>query len=83
MATPRSSIIEIPRRIIHWLCSGREDYREFERRKRERRYRSGRALCVWVWLGAALIMLLCPGINCVITILLVATFLSFAILDND
>jgi hypothetical protein len=37
---------------------------------------------LYVWLGAALLMLLCPGPSCVIPLILIATFVSFALLDE-
>ena len=82
MSGPRPPIIEWPRRIVDWLCSGREDYQAFQRRKASRPYRARRKLCLWIWLGAACLMLVCPGGACVLTLLLVATLFSFAVLDD-
>jgi len=75
-------MIEWPRRVVDWLCSGRDDYQAFQRRKASRPYRAKRKVCVWIWLGAAGLMLICPATACVITLLLVATLLSFVVLDE-
>ena len=71
-----------PRQIIGWLCSGREDYRTFEQRKMTHGHRSKRTVCLGIWLVAALLMLTCPGVGCVVTLILAATFLSFAVMDE-
>jgi len=71
-----------PRNLIDWLCSGREDYQAFEQRKRTRGHRSKRTLCLGIWLIAALLMLNCPGVGCVVALILAATFLSFAVMDE-
>jgi hypothetical protein len=82
MPAPKPPITQWPRRVLDWLCSGREDYRAFQRRKARRAYRARRQICLWIWLGAALLMLVCPGAACVLTLLLAATFLSLAVLDE-
>jgi len=76
-------IAQWPRRLIHWLCGGRDDFREFQERKAGRGYRARRNLCVRVWLGAGVLMLACPGVGCLIPLFLGATFLSFAVLDEQ
>ena len=81
MSGLRPSITEWPRRVVDWLCSGREDYQVFQRRKATRAYQAKRKLCLWIWLVAASLMLACPAGGCVLTLLLVATLLSFAVLD--
>jgi hypothetical protein len=70
-----------PRRILDWLCGGREDYRAFQQRKTTRVYRANRSRCLLIWAGAALILLLCGSGGCVLTIGLAATLLCFALLD--
>lgn len=77
-----SRIIGWPRRAIRWLCSGRADYRAFQRRKSSSAHRARRTLCLYVWAGAAALMLLCPSPGCVITFMLIATLISFALLDE-
>jgi hypothetical protein len=82
MVGPRGRISDWPRRFFDWLCAGRSDYRAFQRRKSETRHRSARTLCLWIWAGAAAVMLVCPAAGCVFGLLLAATFLSFAVLDQ-
>lgn len=82
MEEPRPPISRWPRRVLDWLCGDREDYRAFQRRKVTRPHRTGRTLCLWVWAGAAGLMLVCQGAACVIILGLAATFLSFALLDE-
>lgn len=82
MGEPIPPITRWPRLVLDWLCAGREDYRAFQRRKATRAHRARQTLCLWIWLGAALLMLLCPGAACLLTLLLAATFLSFAVLDE-
>lgn len=74
---------EWPRRFVHWLCDGRADFREFQRRKSTQRHRAGRTRCWWVWLAAAALIAICPSVSCIVTLLLAATFLSFSILDDS
>jgi hypothetical protein len=83
MSEPRPPITQWPRRLIDWLCDSRSDYRDFQERKAGAARRARRSLCLWIWLGAGGLMLVCPGAGCVITLLLGATFLSFAILDEE
>ncbi|WP_296809665.1 hypothetical protein [Thiocapsa sp.] len=75
-------ITEWPHRAIHWLCSGRADYTAFQRRKATPAHRARRSLCLAVWSGAAILMLLCPSAGCVATFILIATFVSFSLLDE-
>ena len=82
MFEPSSQIWQWPRRLVVWLCGGREGYREFLERKQRKAYRARRGLCLWLWLGAAALMLICPGGSCLVPLFLAATFLSFAILDE-
>ena len=82
MSGPRPSISEWPRRVADWLCGDREDYQAFQRRKATRPYRARRKACLWVWLVAAGLMLVCPAPACVLTLILLATLLSFTILDE-
>lgn len=81
MSGRRPPIVEWPRWVVAWLCSGRQDYQAFQRRKASRHYRAKRRRCLWLWLGAATLLLACPGGACVVTVLLVATLLSFAVLE--
>lgn len=82
MVEPRQPLWRWPRRVLNWLCGGRADYREFQRRKATRTHRAGRTVCLWVWAGAAGLMALCGGPGCVLILLMAATFLSFALLDE-
>lgn len=83
MLEPRIPISQWPRRVIDWLCDGREEYREFHERKAGRSYRARHNLCLGAWLVAGVLMLACPGGGCLIPLFLAATFLSFAILDEE
>jgi hypothetical protein len=69
--------------LLDWLCSGREDYREFQRRKSTGDHRRRRALCVWVWIAAASVMAIQPTGQTIVVSLLAGIFLSFAILDDE
>jgi hypothetical protein len=71
------------RRLLDWLCEGREDYREFQRRRATRAHRSNQSICLGVWLVAALLLLLCGGPGCLLTLGLVATLVCFSVLDPD
>jgi hypothetical protein len=83
MAPPRNPLAAFPRRILDWLCDGRADYREFRHRRATKAYRANRAICLGVWLVGAGLMLVCGGGGCLLTILLVATLICFALLDPD
>ncbi|WP_296696768.1 hypothetical protein [Thiocapsa sp. UBA6158] len=78
-----SQIVGWPQRAIHWLCSGRADYTDFQRRKATPTHRTRRTLCLFVWSGAAVLMLLCPSPGCIATLVLIATFASFSLLDEQ
>jgi hypothetical protein len=77
-----SRIAGWPHCVIHWLCSGRADYVAFQRRKATPAHRARRTLCLFVWSGAAVLMLLCPSAGCIATFILIATFVSFSLLDE-
>ncbi|RKT43928.1 hypothetical protein [Thiocapsa rosea] len=77
-----SQIAGWPHRAIDWLCSGRSDYVAFQSRKATPAHRARRTLCLFVWSGAAVLMLLCPSPGCVATFILIATFVSFSVLDE-
>jgi len=70
------------RGVVDWLCGGREDYREFQRRKVSAGYRKRRGLCVWLWIVAGVVMALQPGVQSMVIGGLTAGFLSFALLDE-
>jgi hypothetical protein len=82
MSLSISRITAWPRRALEWLCSGRPDYEAFKRRKSTPGHRAKRGLCLYVWGGAALLMLLCPSAGCIVTFILIATFVSFSLLDG-
>lgn len=79
----RNPLAAWPRRLLDWLCNGREDYRAFRRRRATRVYRANRMACLGVWSVSAGLMLVCGGGGCLVTLVLVATFLCFAMLDPD
>jgi hypothetical protein len=68
---------------LDWLCAGREDYREFRRRRHTRVYRANRTLCLAGWSIAAALLLLCHSIGCLLVIALIATLSCFAVLDPE
>jgi hypothetical protein len=72
-----------PRRVLDWLCAGRTDYRDFQARKRTRAYRANRSICLAVWTVAALLIWVCGGAACLLSIGLVATLVCLGILDPD
>jgi hypothetical protein len=72
-----------PRRVLDWLCDGREDYRAFQQRRESRTYRANRNICLSIWAIAALLLLVCGSAGCLLSIGLVATFLCFAMLDPE
>lgn len=75
--------IRDPRALLDWLCAGRADYAAFQRRKRTPEYRARKRLCKNIWIGAGLLMVLQPTLPIIGTLGLLATFLSFAILDES
>lgn len=79
----RAPLSDWPRRALDWLCAGRSDYRSFQERKRTRVYRHNRAFCLYVWAGAAALLLICGGPGCLLTIGLVATLICFTLMDAD
>jgi len=83
MAMLRNPLAAWPRRLLDWLCDGRADYREFKQRKATRVYRANRIICLGVWSVGAGLMLVCGAGGCLVTIVLVATLLCFAVLDPD
>lgn len=83
MDEPKPTNASWMRRVLDWLCGGREDYRQFQRCKASRTHRAKRNVCLWIWIGAAMLILICPGAGCFITLLLAATFLSLAVLDGE
>jgi len=83
MESPEPTNAGLLRRLIDWLCADREDYRQFRLRKATRPHLARRNVCLWVWAGAAGLMMICPGPACMIVMLLGATFLSFAVLDGE
>lgn len=83
MAPLRKPLASWPRRMLDWLCAGRPDYRDFQVRKRTRVYRANRSICLGVWAVAALLILVCGGAVCLLSIGLVATLVCLGILDPD
>jgi len=83
MPTQRHPLTDLPRRLLDWLCEGRADYREFQRRKASRPYRTNQSICLIIWLIAALLLLVCGTVGCLMTLGLVATFLCFSLLDPE
>jgi hypothetical protein len=83
MEEPISTKVSLPRSVLDWLCKGRGDYRHFQRRKVTRTHLAKRNICLWVWLAAASLILVCPAPGCMVTLLLGATFLRFAVLDGE
>jgi hypothetical protein len=77
-----SQIAGWPHRAIDWLCSGRADYAAFRSRKATPAHRARRTLCLLVWSLAAILMLLCPSPGCILAFILIATFVSFSLLDD-
>jgi hypothetical protein len=83
MPTQRHPLTDLPRRLLDWLCEGRADYREFQRRKASRAYKTNQSICLIIWLIAALLLLVCGTAGCLLTLGLVATFLCFSLLDPE
>jgi len=71
-----------PRKALSWLCAGRADCRRFIKRKSSLAYRNRLRCCKSVWIGAGILMIINPSINLSVTLILISTFLSFAILDE-
>lgn len=72
-----------PRAFLDWLCAGRADYQAFQARRQTRRYCRMRGICKSIWIVAGLFMLAIPTAAFVIFVSLVATFLSFALLEES
>lgn len=75
--------IPSPRAFLDWLCAGRADYAAFQARKRTPVYRARKRLCKNIWIGAGLIMVLHPTPPVIGTLCLLATLISFTILDES
>lgn len=71
-----------PRKALNWLCAGLADYRHFIKRKNSLTYRNRLRCCKSVWIGVGILMIINPSINLSLTLILISTFLSFAILDE-
>lgn len=72
-----------PRALLDWLCAGRADYAAFQRRKNTPQYKARKRMCKNVWIGAGLLMLLNPVLPIIGALSLLATLLSFTILDES
>lgn len=72
-----------PRAFLDWLCAGRADYAEFQARRRTPLYRARKRICKNIWIGAGLIMVLHPTPAVIGTLSLLATLISFTILDES
>ncbi len=83
MAPQRHPLIHWPRRVLDWLCEGRADYRDYQKRKATRAYKANQGTCLLIWLAAALLLLLCGATGCLLTFGLVATLLCFSVLDPE
>lgn len=77
-----SGVTSWPRKARDWLCADRKDYRQFKKRKNSPAYRSRLRWCKTLWIGTGLLMIINPSINLFIVLVLIATFLSFAVLDE-
>ena len=71
------------RRFLDLLCAGRSDYRTFQHRKAGGSYRRQRDLCRWLWILAGLLMVWQPYLQFMLVVTMIATFLSFALLDES
>lgn len=69
------------KKAFDWLRTGRADLEASHRRRLTPGYRARQRKIKWLWLVAGLMMLLYPELPFVVTVALVATFLSFGILD--
>lgn len=70
------------RRSLGWLGAGRRDYHRFMARKNSPAYRNRRRYCKSVWIGAGILTIVNPSVNLAVTLFLISTFLSFAMLDD-
>lgn len=71
-----------PRRALDWFCAGRADYERFAARRKQPAYRTRLRCCKSVWIGAGILTIISPSPNLAVTLFLIATFLSFAMLDE-
>lgn len=72
-----------PREFLDWLCAGRADYAMFQARKRSPEYLARKRVCKNIWIGAGLIMAVHPTPAVIGTLSLLATLISFTILDES
>jgi hypothetical protein len=79
---PSIQLQEWPRKAVDWLCAGREDYEVFRHRKGTRRHRVLRQRCKNIWIVAGVAMMLNPLPSVMLVMTLVASLLSFAVLDE-
>ena len=70
------------RAIVDWLCSDREDYREFRKRQATTVHRKCRRICVWLWIGAGVVMAAWPEVPVITGMVLATIFLCFTLLDR-
>jgi hypothetical protein len=70
------------RKAVDWLCAGREDYELFRLRRDTQRHRVLRQRCKNIWIVAGVAMMLNPVPGVMLVMTLVASLLSFAILDE-
>ncbi|MBK1645534.1 hypothetical protein CKO25_12955 [Thiocapsa imhoffii] len=82
MSTRLRILLTWPRRALDWLCQGRPDYEAFKHRRSSPSHRARRTRALYVWAGASLLMLICPSPGCLLTAGLIATFVSFTLLDG-
>lgn len=77
-----SDLAKTPRRLLDWFCAGHPDYDAHRARQRKPGYRNRKTLCTGTWIAAGVVMLAKPAAPVIVTCVLLATFLSFAILDG-
>ena len=83
MAEPPSrNPVHWARAIADWICSDREDYREFRERQATTVHRKYRRICVWLWIVAGIVMASWPEAPVIIIAALATAFLCFALLDR-
>ena len=74
--------LQWPRALADWLCGNRKDYRAFQARKASVRHRGCRRLCIWLWIGAGVVMALWPEVPVILSMALATTFLCFTLMDG-
>ena len=79
---PSRNPIHWARAIADWICSDREDYREFRKRRATAVHRNCRRICVWLWIFAGAVIAIWPEVAVIIGTVLATTFLCFALLDR-